>query len=67
MFVPKLVCKDVNLCSWFNTTSAVASRLSSTTIRTPSLSESSLKSVIPSIYLARTQSAICSTKRDLLT
>ena len=39
----------------------------STTTRTPWRSDSSLKSLMPSIFLSRTNSAIFSNKTDLLT
>ena len=46
---PKVVCIWVILKSWFNITSALASRLRSTTIRIPSRSDSSRRSHIPMI------------------
>ena len=52
------VCRAVNLYNLFNTTLAIASRLISKTIRIPFLSDSSLKSEIPSIFLSFTKSAI---------
>ena len=53
--------------NWFNTTSAVASRLSSITTRTPIRSDSSATLEMPSIFLSRTISAMISIMRDLLT
>ena len=53
--------------SLFNTIFALASLLSSTTMRIPSLFDSSLKSVIPSIFLSFTSSAIFSISLALFT
>ena len=61
------VCMGVKRNNWFNTTSAVASRLSSITTRTPIRSDSSATLDMPSILLSRTISAMISIMRDLLT
>ena len=64
---PKLVWRGVNLYNWFKTTSAVASRFNSITIRIPNLSDSSCMCEIPSIFLFFAKSAIFSIKFDLFT
>jgi len=58
--IPKDVSICVNLYRLLRTTMAMASRLISMTILIPSLSDSSLISDIPSIFLARTSPAIFS-------
>ena len=58
MLIPKTVCISVSLYKLFSITSGTSPRLSSTTIRIPSLSDSSLRPVIPSIFLSLTSSAI---------
>ena len=67
MLHPNEVCIGVNRNSWFSTTSAVASRFSSTTTRTPNRSLSSCTWAMPSIFLSRANSAIFSIIVDLLT
>ena len=67
MLAPKLDCIAVKRQSWFNTTSATASRLSSMTMRMPSRSDSSRRSATPSIRFSRTSSAILSISVALLT
>ncbi len=57
MFAGKLDCAGVWRQSWFRTTSAVASRFSSITTRTPSRFDSSRMSATPSIRLSRAASA----------
>jgi cytochrome c-type biogenesis protein CcmH len=61
------VCMGVKRNNWFSTTSAVASRFSSITTRTPIRSDSSATLETPSIRLSRTISAMISIMRDLLT
>ncbi len=65
--MPKVVwsCECAN--SWFSTTSSIASFFSSMTIRMPSLSDSSLRSEMPSMRFDFTSSAISSSRVDLLT
>ena len=65
--MPKVVCNWVNRNSWFSTTSGVASRFSSMTMRMPERSLSSRISPMPSISLARTSSAIFSIRVFLFT
>ena len=67
MFAPKLDCSAVKRQSWFSTTSATASRLSSMTMRMPSRSDSSRRSEMPSMRFSRTSSAIFSISVALLT
>ncbi len=67
MITPKVLCIWVCLYSWFSTMYGIASRFRSTTMRMPSRSDSSRRSEIPSIFLSRASSAICSIRRDLLT
>ena len=67
LLTPKDVCSGENLYSWFKTTSAIASRFSSITTRTPVRSLSSRNSEMPSIRLARTASAIFSIMPALFT
>lgn len=58
----KAHCKDVFLKRLFCTRAGTASLLSSTTTLMPSLSDSSLKSEIPSSFLSFTRSAIFSNR-----
>ena len=67
MMTPNVACIEVCLYSWFSTTRGMASRLSSTTTRMPSRSDSSRRSLMPSIFLSRTSSAMFSTRRALFT
>ena len=67
MFMPKLVCIAVKRNRWFSTTSALASRLISTTMRMPERSLSSRRSEMPSISLLRTRSAMRSISVALFT
>ena len=67
MLAPKLVCRSEWRQSWFSTTSAMASRLSSMTMRMPSRLVSSQMSEMPSILFSRTCSAIFSISTRLLT
>ena len=67
MITPNVLCIVVCLYSWFSTTRGMASRLSSITTRMPSRSDSSRRSLMPSSFLSRTSSAICSTSRALFT
>ena len=67
IFTPKVVANWVNLNKLFLTTSGFASRLSSITIRIPSLSDSSRMSEIPVTLWSLTSSAIFSIKAALLT
>ncbi len=67
MLMPKLVCIWVWRNNWFSTTSGVASRLSSMTMRIPERSLSSRISEMPSINFARTNSEIRSSRVFLLT
>ena len=64
---PKEICSAVNRCSWFSTTSAVASRFSSITTRTPSRELSSRRSLTPSMRFSRTSSAMRSCRVALFT
>ena len=67
MLKPKVVCINVNLYKLFNTTEALTSLRTSIVTRIPSRSDSSLTSVIPSIFFSRANSAIRSIKRALFT
>ena len=67
IFTGKLVCNLVCLHNWLRTTSPCESLLISTTILIPFLSDSSLKSDIPSIVLSLTNSPIFSKTKALLT
>src|SRR5438105_4632497 len=67
MIAPKVVCIAVCLYRLFSTTSGTASRLSSITMRMPSRSDSSRRSLMPSIFLSRARSAMFFTRFDLLT
>ena len=67
MMTPNVTCICVRLYSWFSTTAGLASRFSSMTIRIPSRSDSSRRSDMSVIFLARTKSAICSIRRALFT
>ena len=67
MITPNVLCIVECLYSWLSTTRGMASRFSSITTRMPSRSDSSRRSEIPSSFLSRTSSAICSTSRALLT
>ena len=67
LFTENEVCKDVYLYSLFNTTFAMASRFISKTIRIPFLSDSSLKSEMPSIFLSLTKSAVFRMRSALFT
>ena len=67
MMTPKVSCNWVCLNNWFNTTFALTSRRSSIQILIPWRLDSSLKSVIPSIRLSRTISAIFSISLALFT
>ena len=59
MLIPKLVCIEVRLKSWFRTTWAGSPpRFSSITSRIPLRSDSSRRSEIPVIFFSRTRSAI---------
>ena len=65
--IPKVSCSWVCLYNWFKTTSGTASLFISITIRIPSLSDSSLSSAIPSIFLSLAKYAIFSIRFALLT
>ena len=67
MITPNVSCIFVCLNNKFNTTLGFASFFSSITILIPSLSDSSLKSDIPTIFLSLTKSAIFSISLALLT
>ncbi len=67
MMAPKVDCIWVCLYSRFSTICETASRFSSTTMRMPSRSLSSRRSLIPSTRRSRANSAICSISRVLLT
>ena len=67
MITPKVSCIFVCLNNKFKITFGLASLLSSITILIPSLSDSSLKSDIPVIFLSLTKSAIFSISLALLT
>ena len=67
ILTPKVVASWVYLNKLFLTTSGLASRLSSITIRIPSLSDSSRISEIPVILWSLTSSAIFSIKTALFT
>ena len=67
MLTPKVVCSGVKRNSWLSTISDMASRLSSMTTRTPSRSDSSRNSDMPSTRFSRTTSAMRSIIRDLFT
>ena len=67
MLTPKLTCSWVKRNNWFSTTSGVASRFSSITMRMPERSLSSRISPMPSICLARTSSPMRSSSVDLFT
>ena len=63
----KVSCSCVCLKSWFRTLLGIASFFISTTMRTPSLSDSSRRFLIPSIFLSRTRSANFSSRVALFT
>ena len=67
LITPKVVSIWVWWYNWFSTTSSTASRFSSKTIRIPSRSLSSRRSVTPSIRFDLTSNAIDSTRAALLT
>ena len=67
MLAPKDVCRSEWRQSWFSTTSAIASRLSSMTMRMPSRLVSSQMLAMPSILFSRTCSAIFSISTRLFT
>ncbi len=67
ILIPNTVCNCVLAYKWLSSTSADSLRLTSTTIRIPSLSDSSRSAEIPSIRFSLTSSAIFSIKRALLT
>ncbi len=67
MLIPKLVCIAVCLYKLFRTTFALASFRTSMVTLIPFRSDSSRMLVMPSIRLSRTNSAIFSIKRALLT
>ena len=67
MLAPKLVCRSEWRHSWFSTTSAMASRLSSMTMRMPSRLLSSQMAAMPSNSFSRTFSSIFSISVRLLT
>ena len=67
MITPNVSCIFVCLNNKFKITLGLASLLSSITILIPSLSDSSLKSDIPVIFLSFTKSAIFSISLALLT
>ena len=58
LFTENELCRAEYLYSLFKTTFGIASRFNSTTMRIPFLSDSSLRSDIPSIFLSLTSSAI---------
>ena len=58
MMTPNVDCIAVCLYSWLSTTRGIASRLSSITMRMPSRSDSSRRSLMPSSFLSRTSSAM---------
>ena len=64
---PYELCKDENLYNLFSTTCEITPFFNSTTTLTPCLSDSSLKSLMPSIFLSLTNSAIFSSNNDLFT
>ena len=67
MLAPKLVCRSEWRHSWFSTTSAIASRFSSMTMRMPSRLVSSQMLEMPSSFFSRTCSAIFSISTRLFT
>ena len=67
ILTPTVSCSWVKLYSWLSTTWALASRLSSTTMRMPSRSDSSRRSLICSIFLSFTRPAMLSISRALFT
>ena len=67
ILMPNTVCICVCLYRLFKTTSGTSPRFKTTTIRIPSLSDSSRKAEIPSIFLSLTSSAIFSNNLALLT
>ena len=67
IIIPNVFCKSVYLYKLFNTNSLSSPFLISITILIPSLSDSSLKSEIPVIFLFLTNSAIFSINLDLFT
>ncbi|OQA08860.1 MAG: hypothetical protein BWY66_00817 [bacterium ADurb.Bin374] len=67
MMTPKEVRIEVCWNRLLRTTWALALREISMTMRMPSRSDSSRRSVMPSIFLSRTRSAICLTSFALLT
>ncbi len=67
ILAPKLDCIAVKRQSWFSTTSGMASRLISMTMRMPSRSDSSRRSEMPSTRFSRTSSAIRSISVALFT
>ena len=67
IITPNVSCICVNLYRLLRIISAIASLLHSTTILFPSLSDSSLRSEIPSSFFSLTRSAIFSTRFALLT
>ncbi|OPY29311.1 MAG: hypothetical protein A4E31_00680 [Methanomassiliicoccales archaeon PtaU1.Bin030] len=67
LMTPKVTCIWVWVNSWLRTISSMASRRSSMTTRMPSRSLSSRRSVMPSILLSFTSSAMFSIIADLFT
>ncbi|MPN50111.1 hypothetical protein SDC9_197737 [bioreactor metagenome] len=67
LFTLKDDCIAVNLYSLLRTTLALASRLTSTTIRIPWRSDSSFTFDIPSIFFSPTKSAMCLINSALFT
>jgi hypothetical protein len=63
---PKVLCSAVHLKSWLSTFTASAPRFSSSTMRMPSRSLSSRRSLTSPMRPARVSSATCSMMRDLL-
>ena len=67
IITPNVSCNCVCLYNWLSIMLGLTSLLNSMAILIPSLSDSSLKSVIPSIFLSLTSSAIFSISFALLT
>ena len=67
IITPNVSCSCVCLYSWFKIIFGLTSFLSSMHMRMPCLSDSSLRSVIPSTFLSRTRSAIFSISLALFT
>ena len=67
MMAPNVTCSGVWTKSWLSTTLGFASFLSSITMRMPSRSDSSRRSLMPVIRPWRTRSAIFSSRFALLT